>query len=235
MHKITEDRFKDWFPKDNRFLHFCAKFYGFSFHSEEVVEEASFEACRNIMRLMKRGQEFETEEKLMGTVMWCFRYGILSAYDTMKRRSRLDIRNDSELTYSGRHRSEGDDISLYERACVYHDKPYSNVMELIDDAMMNELTWDERNIVKMYFIDDIKPADIKKKLDLNNRQFNNGYNRALAKLKIKVKENESKPIIKRNTKSPVLSVRKDNRVEPVVKNKEKDSYYTKAMSFLYNA
>ena len=60
MHKITEDIFKDWFPKNNRFLHYCAKYYGFSFHNEAVVEEASFQAMLNVKILMYRDEEFET-------------------------------------------------------------------------------------------------------------------------------------------------------------------------------
>ena len=59
MHKITEDRFKDWFPKSNRFLHYCAKYYGFSFHNEAVVEEAAYQSMLNVKRLMDRGEEFD--------------------------------------------------------------------------------------------------------------------------------------------------------------------------------
>ena len=42
--KITERDLRNWFPADRRFLHFCAKYYGYSFHNDEVVERAFFGA-----------------------------------------------------------------------------------------------------------------------------------------------------------------------------------------------
>lgn len=230
MHKITEDRFKDWFPKNNRFLHYCAKYYGFSFHNEAVVEEASFQAMLNVKRLMDRGEEFETEQKLMGTVMWCFRFGILSSYDILKRRNRLDCKNESEVTYGV---GNDDDYSLYEAACIYHDKPYSNVGELISEAMLEDLNLEEREIIKQHFYQGETLVDIKKSLDLTPKQFRNSYNRALAKLKLKLKENEEKPNIKKQRTESMFRVRKSNRVESPVKDTEKDSNYSKAMSFLH--
>jgi len=230
MHKITEDRFKDWFPKNNRFLHYCAKYYGFSFHNEAVVEEASFQAMLNVKRLMDRDEEFETEQKLMGTVMWCFRFGILSSYDIIKRRNRLDCKNESEVTYGV---GNDDDYSLYEAACIYHDKPYSNVGELINDAMLEDLNLEEREIIKQHFYQGETLVDIKKSLDLTPKQFRNSYNRALAKLKLKLKENDEKSNIKKQRTESMFRVRKSNRVESPVKDTQKDSNYSKAMSFLH--
>ena len=230
MHKITEERFKDWFPKSNRFLHYCAKYYGFSFHNEAVVEEASFQAMLNVKRLMDRGEEFDSEKRLMATVMWCFRFGILSAYDVIKRRSRLDCRNESEVTYGV---GNEDDYSLYEAACIHHDKPYSNVGELISEAMLEDLNLEEREIIRQHFYQGEKLVDIKKSLDLTPKQFRNSYNRALAKLKLKLKENDEKPNIKKQRTESMFRVRKSNRVESPVKDTQKDSNYSKAMSFLH--
>ena len=230
MHKITEERFKDWFPKSNRFLHYCAKYYGFSFHNEAVVEEAAYQSMLNVKRLMDRGQEFDSEKRLMATVMWCFRYGILSAYDVLKRRNRLDCRSESEVTYGV---GNEDDYSLYEAACIHHDKPYSNVSELISEAMLEDLNLEEREIIKQHFYQGEKLVDIKKSLDLTPKQFRNSYNRALAKLKLKLKENDEKPNIKKQRTESMFRVRKSNRMESPVKDPQKDSHYSKAMSFLY--
>lgn len=230
MHKITEDRFKDWFPKSNRFLHYCAKYYGFSFHNEAVVEEAAYQSMLNVKRLMDRGEEFDSEKRLMATVMWCFRYGILSAYDVLKRRNRLDCRSESEVTYGV---GNEDDYSLYEAACIHHDKPYSNVGELISEAMLEDLNLEEREIINQHFYQGETLVDIKKSLDLTPKQFRNSYNRALAKLKLKLKENDEKPNIKKQRTESMFRVRKSNRVESPVKDTQKDSNYSKAMSFLY--
>ena len=230
MHKITEERFKDWFPKSNRFLHYCAKYYGFSFHNEAVVEEASFQAMLNVKRLMDRGEEFDSEKRLMATVMWCFRFGILSAYDVLKRRNRLDCRSESEVTYGV---GNEDDYSLYEAACIHHDKPYSNVGELISEAMLEDLNLEEREIIRQHFYQGEKLVDIKKSLDLTPKQFRNSYNRALAKLKLKLKENDEKSNIKKQRTESMFRVRKSNRVESPVKDTQKDSNYSKAMSFLH--
>ena len=231
MYKITEDRFKEWFPRNNRFLHFCAKYYGLTFHSDAVVEEAAFQAMLNIKRLMDREQEFESEKRLMATVMWCFRYGILTSYEVMKRRSRVDVRSESEVTYGV---GNEDDFSLYEAACIHHDKPYSNVGELISEAMLEDLTLEEREIIKQHFYEGTKLVDIRKELELTPKQFRNSYNRALAKLKLKLKENDkNRKHIKPKPDRTMLSVRKDNRVEPIIKDTKKDRNYSKAMSFLY--
>ena len=230
MHKITEERFKDWFPKSNRFLHYCAKYYGFSFHNEAVVEEAAYQSMLNVKRLMDRGEEFDSEKRLMATVMWCFRFGILSAYDVIKRRSRLDCRSESEVTYGV---GNEDDYSLYEAACIHHDKPYSNVGELISEAMLEDLNLEEREIIRQHFYQGEKLVDIKKSLDLTPKQFRNSYNRALAKLKLKLKENDEKPNIKKQRTESMFRVRKSNRVESPVKDTQKDSNYSKAMSFLH--
>ena len=230
MHKITEERFKDWFPKSNRFLHYCAKYYGFSFHNEAVVEEAAYQSMLNVKRLMDRGEEFDSEKRLMATVMWCFRFGILSAYDVIKRRSRLDCRSESEVTYGV---GNEDDYSLYEAACIHHDKPYSNVGELISEAMLEDLNLEEREIIRQHFYQGEKLVDIKKSLDLTPKQFRNSYNRALAKLKLKLKENDEKSNIKKQRTESMFRVRKSNRVESPVKDTQKDSNYSKAMSFLH--
>ena len=166
----------------------------------------------------------------MGTVMWCFRFGILSSYDIIKRRNRLDCKNESEVTYGV---GNDDDYSLYEAACIYHDKPYSNVGELINDAMLEDLNLEEREIIKQHFYQGETLVDIKKSLDLTPKQFRNSYNRALAKLKLKLKDNDEKPNIKKQRTESMFRVRKSNRVESPVKDTQKDSNYSKAMSFLY--
>jgi hypothetical protein len=56
--KITDKDLRNWFPRDMRFLHFCAKYYGYSFHNNEVVERANHLAILNVMRLVNRDEEF---------------------------------------------------------------------------------------------------------------------------------------------------------------------------------
>ena len=68
--KITERDLRNWFPADRRFLHFCAKYYGYSFRNDEVVERANHLAVLNVMRLVNRDQEFEDEAHMTGMVMF---------------------------------------------------------------------------------------------------------------------------------------------------------------------
>jgi RNA polymerase sigma factor (sigma-70 family) len=230
--KITEENFKDWFPANNRFLHFCAKYYGMSFHNDEVVEEAAFQAAKNVMRLWKRGEEFESEQHMMGTVMSCFRFGILNAYQTIERRGRVPTRSESELTYG----SADDEFNIYLSKLISHDKEYNNLNELINKSLDQDLNQVEADIIRLVFYEDLKRKDVCDALDICTREYRKRFNSALTKLKKAVKNDEPKEQtnLKPYPKFTYRKVPKVVRSEPVKTHEDKERNYRKAMSYLYS-
>lgn len=230
--KITEENFKDWFPPSNRFLHYCAKYYGMSFQNDEVVEEAAFQAAKNVMRLWKRGEEFESEQHMMGTVMSCFRFGILNAYQAIERRNRVLTRSESELTYG----STDDEFNLYVAKLVSNDKEYNNLDELIKGTLDAKLNQVEADIIRLVFYEGLKRNDVCVALDICTREYRNRLNSALTKLKKAIKDDDPKEQtnLKPYPKFTYRKVPKVVRSEPKRTHEDKERDYRKAMSYIYS-
>ena len=140
--KITEKDLRNWFPRDMRFLHFCAKYYGYSFHNDEVVERANHLAVLNVMRLVNRDQEFEDEAHMTGIVMSSFRYAILNAYSNSlsANEKNLDVRNESEVTYG-----VGDEeYSKYQANAVADTKEINNLVDFVTEYAETNLPYLQR-------------------------------------------------------------------------------------------
>ncbi len=140
--KITDKDLKAWFPADRSFLHFCAKYYGYSFHNDEVVERASHLAVLNVMRLVNRDEEFENEAHMTGIVMSSFRYAILNAYTNSlsANEKNLDVRNESEVTYG-----DGDEeYSKYQANAIADTKEIDNLIDVVRDYSETNLPYLQR-------------------------------------------------------------------------------------------
>ena len=61
---LKPNRLIDFFPDDNRFLHFVAKKNGLFFLNDDDVESARFFALQSVMRLVNSEYEFEDEKHL---------------------------------------------------------------------------------------------------------------------------------------------------------------------------
>lgn len=234
--KITERDFKEYFPKDNRFLHFCAKHYGLSFYSDEVVEEASFRALQNVMRMYKRGQEFQDEAEKTGMVMSCFRFGILNAYDEMRRRDRLDCKNESQLTYG----SGDDEYNVYLTSAKSNDKEYDNLYALLHEFIENKLTHPERLVIKNNILEGQTYGHISGVHDISQNALRSARERALNKLRKYVKTitstEHTKDLTVNNAKYISESrskLRIQTLIESIRKDEEERGRYGKALSFVY--
>jgi DNA-directed RNA polymerase specialized sigma24 family protein len=234
--RLTEKDFAEYFPKSNRFLHFCAKYYGMSFHNDEVVEEASFQALKNVMRMYNRGQEFENEAEKTGMVMSCFRFGILNAYSQMDRRNRLDCRAESEVTYG-----YGDDeYSKYQASLISHDKPYDNLHSLLLEFVDNHLSRVERIVVLENILGDKTYKMMSNEHDLSMNVLRSARERALNKLRKYVSRITSTEHTKTQTtnQSRYISesrskLRIKTLLESIAKEQEERDRYSSALSFVY--
>ena len=234
--KLTEKDFAEYFPRDNRFLHFCAKYYGMSFHNDEVVEEASFQALKNVMRMYKREQEFENEAEKTGIVMSCFRFGILNAYSQMDRRNRLDCRSESEITYG-----DGDDeYNKYLAHAVSNDKPYDNLNTHILQFVEEHLSRAEQLVIKENILGDKTYKMIANEHEISISALRLARERALNKLRKYVSRitstEHTKDLATNNTKYISESrskLRIQTLLESIRRNEEERGRYGKALSFVY--
>lgn len=237
--RITEEDIKKWFPKDNRFLHFCAKYYGYSFHSDEVVEHASYMSFLNIKRYMDRGDEFENEKQKIGMAMSAFKFGILNGYSTYQNANRknLDSKTEAQLTYG----YDGDEYSLYQAKCISHDKPYDNSSEVLREYIEANLPPLERRVIIAHFFEDIRYSDLAKELCVSPRKIELAKVRGLNKIKNYYKQEREHEQKTREADKPryISAVSSKLRIDelnrPNVEKQRAEDSYSKAMSFIYSS
>ena len=234
--KIEERDFKQWFPKDNRFLHFCAKFYGMSFQNDEVVEEASFQALKNVMRMYDRGQEFKDEAEKTGMVMSCFRFGILNGYQAYARRRRLPYNNESELTYG-----EGkEEYSKFLNSAVSHDKEYNNLIHLLHQFIDTKLSRVEQIVIRENILGDSTYKMMSNEHELTVNVLRAARERAIRKLKRYVEsitDTQHTKDKQADGQEYVSAARSKLRIEILLESAraeqaERDRY-SKALSYVY--
>lgn len=234
--KITEQDFKEWFPKDNRFLHFCAKYYGMSFHNDEVVEEASFQSLKNVMRMWKRDQEFESEAEKTGMVMSCFRFGILNAYEQIRRRNKLDVRPESDYIYG----SGDDEYNKYLTSAVSRDKEHDNLYELMVEFANTKLSRLERAVVLEHIIEQRTYKAIANEYETTVSALRLARERALNKLRVYVKTITSTEHTKDkqdNKRGYISSSRSKLQIQILLESLREEeaqrNRYSEALSFVY--
>lgn len=236
--KITEKDLRNWFPRDMRFLHFCAKYYGYSFHNDEVVERANHLAVLNVMRLVNRDQEFEDEAHMTGIVMSSFRYAILNSYSNSlsANEKNLEVRNDSELTYG-----VGDEeYSKYQASAVADTKEIDNLVDFVTEYAETNLPYLQRRALVECVIGESTMKELATDTDTSVRKVHLAKQKAIRRVKKLIgalNENEKK-YGKEETNGEYISPSRSKlqieiQLEPVRRNEERERDYSKAMSFIH--
>lgn len=227
--KITQRNLKEWFPRDRRFLHFCARYYGYSFYNDEVVEFANEYAIKNVLKMYQEGREFEDEKHMTGMVMSSFRFAILNGYTAYERYRRLKDRPMTDYDVDPEFNSVLGRIES-------DTKEYDNTMELVY-KLISELPPVQAEVIRRHYKDQEALADIAKSLEIRYADARRILRNGLKKLEKQLK-NETPSKSEPKNKYPkykelVGSLPAPVRSEPPVSNKAKDSSHSKAMSFLY--
>ncbi len=236
--KITDKDLRNWFPRDMRFLHFCAKYYGYSFHNDEVVERANHLAVLNVMRLVNRDEEFEDEAHMTGIVMSSFRYAILNSYSNSlsANEKNLEVRNDSELTYG-----VGDEeYSKYQASAVADTKEINNLVDFVTDYAETNLPYLQRRALVECVIGESTMKELATDTDTSVRKVHLAKQKAIRRVKKLIgalNENEKK-YGKEETNGKYISPSRSKlqieiQLEPVRRNEERERDYSKAMSFIH--
>jgi DNA-directed RNA polymerase specialized sigma24 family protein len=235
--KITEKDLRNWFPRDMRFLHFCAKYYGYSFHNDEVVERANHLAVLNVMRLVNRDEEFEDEAHMTGMVMSSFRYAILNAYTNSlsANEKNLEVRNDSELTYG-----VGDEeYSKYQASAVADTKEIDNLVDFVTEYAETNLPYLQRRALVECVIGESTMKELATDTDTSVRKVHLAKQKAIRRVKKLIgalNENEKK-YGKEETNGKYISPSRSKlqiaiQLEPIRRDETRERDYSKAMSFV---
>jgi DNA-directed RNA polymerase specialized sigma24 family protein len=236
--KITEKDLRNWFPRDMRFLHFCAKYYGYSFHNDEVVERANHLAVLNVMRLVNRDQEFEDEAHMTGMVMSSFRYAILNAYTNSlsANEKNLEVRNESELTYG-----VGDEeYSKYQASAVADTKEIDNLVDFVTEYAETNLPYLQRRALVECVIGESTMKELATDTDTSVRKVHLAKQKAIRRVKKLIgalNENEKK-YGKEETNGKYISPSRSKlqiaiQLEPIRRDETRERDYSKAMSFIH--
>ena len=235
--KITEKDLRNWFPRDMRFLHFCAKYYGYSFHNDEVVERANHLAVLNVMRLVNRDQEFEDEAHMTGIVMSSFRYAILNSYSNSlsANEKNLEVRNDSELTYG----FGDEEYSKYQASAVADTKEIDNLVDFVTEYAETNLPYLQRRALVECVIGESTMKELATDTDTSVRKVHLAKQKAIRRVKKLIgalNENEKK-YGKEETNGKYISPSRSKlqiaiQLEPIRRDETRERDYSKAMSFV---
>jgi DNA-directed RNA polymerase specialized sigma24 family protein len=236
--KITERDLRNWFPRDMRFLHFCAKYYGYSFHNDEVVERANHLAVLNVMRLVNRDQEFEDEAHMTGMVMSSFRYAILNSYTNSltANEKNLEVRNESEVTYG----DGSEEYSKYQESAVSSDKEIDNLLDVVRDYAETKLPYLERRALLECVIGESTMKELATDTDTTVRQVHLAKQKAIRRVKklIGVLDENEKKYGEKTDNGKYISPSRSKlqiaiQLEPIRRNEARERDYSKAMSFIH--
>lgn len=234
--KIEEQDFKNYFPSSNRFLHYCAKYYGLTFRNESVVEEAAHQAFLNVNRMYKRNQEFKDEAEKTGMVMMCFKYGIYNAYTKQKRQDRLPCRVESDVIYG----DSDDEYNKYQASAVSNDKDYDNLYDLLHEFIDSKLTPPEKLIIKENILGGKTYGHISTMEGITVNALRSAKERAIRKLRRYVKaitstehtkdkqDNQQRYISESRSKLRIKKL-----LESIERNEAERNRYSEALSFVY--
>ena len=236
--KITEKDLRNWFPRDMRFLHFCAKYYGYSFHNDEVVERANHLAVLNVMRLVNRDQEFEDEAHMTGMVMSSFRYAILNSYTNSltANEKNLEVRNESEVTYG----DGSEEYSKYQESAVSSDKEIDNLLDVVRDYAETKLPYLERRALLECVIGESTMKELATDTDTTVRQVHLAKQKAIRRVKklIGVLDENEKKYGEQTDNGKYISPSRSKlqiaiQLEPIRRDEARERDYSKAMSFIH--
>jgi DNA-directed RNA polymerase specialized sigma24 family protein len=234
--KITEGDLRKWFPKDNRFLHYCAKYYGYSFYNADVVDAALHKSALNIMRLVNNETEFKDEAEMTAMVMSCFRYGILNSYNKTANEKNLEVYSESQVTYG----NDEEKVSKYEQALVSYDKQHNNLIEVVSQFVDTNLPYLERKCFTELVLGDSTKKELSDNLEISYRKIDLAERRAIRKVKNYVRELHTKEenVTKPNNQQEYIDavsskLRISTQLESVGKDEKRERDYSEAMSFLH--
>lgn len=232
--ELTEKKLGEFFPYNNRFIYYCAKHYKYTFHSDDIVDDARYHSVLNVLRYTKKnGNVFKDEPEMVSVVMSCIRYGILSAFsDRENRKKRIESRPFSDFEFESKGKGVFNSIDAHLGVDPKEENHYKVLLDILVEHRLSDL---QKRVLKECIIGE-KTA----KAFAIEHEVSEG---AVANARFAIKYRFKKLIEKEdeqssNYKEPLpqveRGVRSNNRHKPESEYEEKEYRYLKAMSFLYS-
>ena len=159
--RITEKHLGEFFPRNQRFLYYVAKRYGYSFFSDLGVEKATFYAQESVIKMYNEGKEFESNEHLYGVVMSSFRFAMLKSFTKTANERDLDIRPDSDFITNYDSPS-----TIVEKKSVSQEKIYDDTADVMYGLLKKTLNPIEFSVFDLKNKKDYGLKEIATELDL---------------------------------------------------------------------
>lgn len=240
--ELTEKKLREFFPSNHRFIHFCAKKYGYTFYNQEAVDSAHYYSAINLSRYFKKhGREFEDEKSMVSVIMGAIRYGILTAVSDKSRRASRKYKKSVETIYEADlYNVEDQRDSKYDRACISYDNPADGTHMLIEHfkslADTLEVLVFEEHIIKGLTLKEVSVEHRQTERDLLNAK-----QRVRTKFKRLIKDEQqdlqdAQGIV--NHEEPIRQADKDVQEEHgyrrLLEEQSQERSYSKTMSFLHS-
>lgn len=222
---LTKTRMVEFFPSDNRFLHYVARKNGLFFINNDDVESARFFAIEAVMRLVSKEVEFEDEPHLQNVVQMNVLRAIyrMIEWNNAKKNSQ-DIRSESEFIGS-----DDDGFSTYIELAESDDKPYDNTMAIIEEYAKEVL--DEMGYaVFQMTLSDVARKEMSKTLGISPEAIRQRQKSNVKKLKLKYDTDENDQESFRENRR---KIRNRIRRKPIAKNKATECASAAASAFLH--
>lgn len=228
---LTERKMREFFPDDNRFLHFVARKNGLFFFSDEDVETARYYAIMGVNRLLQNKFEFEDEIHMLGVIELNFKRGIFAMIQRKKALKRsLDIRVESEFIMDGKEDLRG----YIENAQDNLDADVKEEMKHILEISRDALTESEREILVLR-LEGRPYREISETLGVSPEVCRNKYFRLVKKLKKayeREKDGSSRRVDAPVSEINVGEVQEGVRDRPIASHKADARDYIEVLSYL---
>jgi len=222
---LTKTRMVEFFPSDNRFIHYVARKNGLFFVKDDDVETARFFSIDGVMRLVNKEVEFEDEAHLQNVVQMNVLRGIyrMIEWNSAKKNSQ-DIRPESDFIGS-----DDEGFSTYIELAESDDKPYDNTMAIIEEYAQEVLD-DIGYAVYQMTLSDVARKEMSRTLGISPEAIRQRQKSNIKKLKLKYDTDENdKESFRENRKK----IRNRIRRKPIAKNKATECASAEANAFLH--
>jgi hypothetical protein len=222
---LTKTRMVEFFPSDNRYLHYVARKNGLFFINDDDVESARFFAIEAVMRLVTKEVEYEDEKHLQSVVQMNVLRAIyrMIEWNSAKKNSQ-DIRSESEFIGS-----DDDGFSTYIELAESDDKPYDNTMAIIEEYAQEVLD-DIGYAVYQMTLSDVARKEMSRTLGISPEAIRQRQKSNIKKLKLKYDTDENDQESFRENRR---KIRNRIRRKPIAKNKATECASAEANAFLH--
>lgn len=237
--ELTESKWAEFFPLNNRFIYYCAKYYGYTFHNDDVVNDARYYSVINLMRYVdNNGNVFKDEPEMVSIVMSCIRYGILHAYSQKERgKKQVESRPFSDfITNSNWGSNANGEYNRVENSLAnsfqQEDEHFKTLLGILVEHELSEM----QNMVLQECMLEGKTS---KQFALEHRISETSVINARSIIKRRFKklikkEDEQVSNYQEYLPSTERTVRSNNGNQSELENEKKEYRYLKAMSFLHS-